>query len=80
MKTTLEIPPGKEPVDGKMKLNGSFVLDDAAFTSTKIQNDVGELSLRGQGQPKEAKNAGDEVRSAIESNFTMAGGVISFPI
>ncbi len=79
VKTTLEIPPGQEPVQEKMKLNGSFVLQDAAFTSTKIQNDVGELSMRGQGQPKEAKNAGDEVRSAIESNFTMAGGVIQLP-
>jgi hypothetical protein len=79
LRTTLEIPPGAEPADDKMRLNGSFVLQDAAFTSTKIQNDVGELSLRGQGQPKEAKNAGDEVRSAIESNFTMAGGVIQLP-
>jgi hypothetical protein len=79
LKTTLEIPPGAEPVDNKMRLNGSFVLQGAAFTSTKIQNDVGELSMRGQGQPKEAKNAGDDVRSAIESNFTMAGGVIQLP-
>ncbi|MEI9970510.1 MAG: hypothetical protein WDM87_18555 [Terracidiphilus sp.] len=62
-----------------MKLNGNFLLEDAAFTSAKIQNEVGELSMRGQGQPKEAKNAGDDVRSAIESNFTMAGGVITLP-
>jgi len=79
LRTTLEIPPGKVPVDEKLKLNGSFVLEDAAFTSEKIQHDVGELSLRGQGQPKEAKNAGADVRSAIESNFTMAGGVITLP-
>ena len=79
LRTTLEIPPGTEPVDEKMKLNGSFNLVDAAFTSAKFQNGVGELSLRGQGQPKESKNAGDQVRSAIESNFTMAGGVISLP-
>jgi hypothetical protein len=79
LKTTLEIPPGPTPVDEKMKLNGSFVLEDAAFTSEKVQNDVGELSLRGQGEPKEAKDAGAGVRSAIESNFTMAGGVITLP-
>jgi AsmA-like protein len=79
LKTTLEIPPGTAPMDEKMKLNGNFVLEDAAFTSEKIQHDVGELSMRGQGQPKEAKDAGDEVRSAIESNFTMAGGVITLP-
>jgi hypothetical protein len=79
LKTTLEIPPGTEPVQEKLKLNGKFVLEDAAFTSTKIQNEVGELSMRGQGQPKDAKNAGSDVRSAIESNFTMAGGVITLP-
>jgi hypothetical protein len=79
LKTTLDIPPGKEPAEVKIKLNGSFVLEDAAFTSAKIQHDVGELSMRGQGQPKQAKNAGDGVRSAIESNFTMADGVIQLP-
>ena len=79
LRTTLEIPPGTEPVQEKMKLNGNFNLEDAAFTSAKIQNEVRELSLRGQGQPKEAKNAGADVRSAIESNFTLAGGVVTLP-
>jgi hypothetical protein len=79
LRTTLEIPPGTEPVQEKMKLNGNFNLEDAAFTSARIQNEVRELSLRGQGQPREAKNAGANVRSAIESNFTLAGGVVTLP-
>ncbi|MGO9325327.1 MAG: AsmA-like C-terminal region-containing protein [Terracidiphilus sp.] len=79
LNTKLEIPPGAEPVPEKMKLNGKFLLENAAFTSVKVQNDVGELSMRGQGQPNDAKNAGDQVRSMIESNFTMAGGVITLP-
>jgi hypothetical protein len=79
LRTTLEIPPGTEPVQEKMKLNGNFNLEDAAFTSAKIQSEVRELSLRGQGQPKEAKNAGADVRSAIASKFTMAGGVVTLP-
>jgi hypothetical protein len=41
LKTTLEIPPGTEPVQQKLKLNGNFLLEDAAFTSAKIQNEVG---------------------------------------
>ncbi|MGB6539108.1 MAG: AsmA-like C-terminal region-containing protein, partial [Xanthobacteraceae bacterium] len=45
----------------------------------KIQNGVGELSMRGQGQPKEAKDAGNQVRSAIESNLTMDDGVVTLP-
>jgi hypothetical protein len=79
LKTKLEIPPGTLPVEKKIKLNGNFKLEDVEFTSAKVQNDVGELSMRGQGQPKEAKNAGDQVRSAIESNFTMANGVVTLP-
>lgn len=79
LKTTLEIPPGTEPVQEKMKLNGSFVLEDAAFTSAKFQNEVGELSRRGQGQPKDAKNAGSQVRSAIASDLMMDNGVITLP-
>jgi hypothetical protein len=79
VKTALDIPPGSDPVPQKMRLKGDFQLEDAAFTSTKIQNEVGELSMRGQGEPKDAKDAGGEVRSAIDSDFTMANGTITFP-
>lgn len=79
LKTKLEIPPGVGPVPDKIKLDGNFLLEDAAFTSAKVQNEVGELSMRGQGQPKDAKNAGEDVRSAIEGNFTMADGTITLP-
>ena len=80
LKTTLEIPPGTAAVDERMRLKGSFTLDDAQFTSAKIQSRVDELSLRGQGRPKEARNGeGGEVRSTIASDFTMANAVIALP-
>jgi hypothetical protein len=80
LKTTLEIPPGAAPVEERLKLKGSFTLEDAHFTSTKIQNDVGQLSLRGQGLPKEAKSGeGADVRSGMQSDFTMANAVITLP-
>ena len=80
LKTTLEIPPGTAPVHERMKLNGNFSLEDAAFTSAKIQDDVGQLSLRGQGDAKDARRGeGTDVRSAMQSDFTMAGGVITLP-
>lgn len=79
LKTALDLPPGSDPVPEKLKLKGNFELEDAAFTSTKIQNEVGDLSMRGQGEPKDAKDAGGDVRSAIESDFTMGNGVITFP-
>lgn len=80
LKTTLEIPPGDAPVDEKLKLNGHFTLEDAQFTDAKIQNEVRELSLRGQGRPREAKSGeGANVRSAMQSDFTMADAVIALP-
>lgn len=81
MKTSLEIPPGKEPVHERMKLNGSFTLDDAEFTDAKIQQRIGELSLRGLGQPKEAKqqDADAQVRSTMQSSFQMANAFITVP-
>jgi hypothetical protein len=79
LKTALEIPPGSAPVEQRLKLKGSFTLDDAQFTSATIQNKVGQLSLRGQGMPKEAKTGdGADVRSTMQSGFAMANGVITF--
>ncbi|MGA3134091.1 MAG: hypothetical protein ABSD59_25315 [Terracidiphilus sp.] len=80
LKTFLEIPPSKAPVDEKLRLKGSFLLEDAQFTSAKIQEKVSSLSLRGRGKPKEAKHDEDpDVRSTIESDFTMADAMITLP-
>ena len=80
LKTTLDIPPGPEQVHKRIKLDGNFSLDGAEFTSAKIQDYVKQLSLRGQGDPKEAKRgASGAVRSAMQSNFTMVRGVIALP-
>jgi hypothetical protein len=81
--TSLDIPPGTSTVLDRLKLNGKFSLDNVEFTSTKIQDWVGQLSLRGQGRPKDAKDAGKDagadVRSAMQSNFQMAGEVVTLP-
>jgi hypothetical protein len=80
LRTTLDIPPGKEPVHERMKLKGNFSLENAQFTSAKIQGYVGQLSLRGLGQSKNVKlGEGTDVRSAMQSDFAMAGGVITLP-
>jgi hypothetical protein len=80
VKTKLHIPPGKQPVHERMELDGSFALDQARFASSKIQDRIEELSLRGQGRPGEAKKPGaTDVTSTMKGNFTMAGGVITLP-
>jgi len=80
MKTTLHIPPGNAPVHERLSLKGAFNLDQAHFTSTKIQDALTQLSLRGQGRPNEIKAADPSaVRSAMLGDFQMAGGVITLP-
>ncbi|HEY1766394.1 MAG TPA: AsmA-like C-terminal region-containing protein [Terracidiphilus sp.] len=81
MQTSLEIPPGKEPLHQRIKLKGRFLLKDAQFTDVKIQDRMADLSLRGQGRPKDAKNKTDEaqVRATMQSDFTLAHGTIHLP-
>jgi hypothetical protein len=63
-----------------MGLKGTFHLDNVQFTSQKIQQRIGELSLRGQGKPQEAKSgAVTDVRSSMQGDFTMADGVVTLP-
>jgi len=74
----LHIPPGAERVEDRLKLNGSFDLDQARFSSAKIQDRIEELSLRGQGRPNDLKTADPAaIRSRMQGDFQMAGGVIS---
>lgn len=80
MRAGLDIPPGMVPVHQRMKLKGTFTLDDSQFTSKKVQERIGELSARGQGRPRDAKNGTDaDVRSRMEGDFEMAGGVVTLP-
>jgi hypothetical protein len=80
VKTTLHIPPGTAPVHERMRLQGAFKLNGAHFASAKIQGRIEELSLRGQGRPKDVKTTEPgSVQSAMEGDFTMGGGVVALP-
>jgi AsmA-like C-terminal region len=80
MKAALHIPPGPAPVHERLTIKGTFNLDQARFTSTKIQDRLTQLSLRGQGRPKEMKAADpDATRSTMQGDFQMARGVITLP-
>ena len=77
----LEIPPGTAKVEERMRFKGSFYLPDARFTSAKIQDRVDELSLRGQGKPKKAKQPDTaDVSSRMQGAFRISNGVISFSL
>ncbi len=76
----LEIPPGPVPVMERMRLKGNFSLQDAQFTSEKIQDKIAQLSLRGQGRPGDLGNPGAEaISSTMQSDFTMADAVVTLP-
>lgn len=76
----LRIPPGKEPVHMRVKLDGFFKLENAQFTSEKVQKRIQELSLRGRGHPGDAKNAEPKnIASQMQGDFHMNRGVIALP-
>jgi hypothetical protein len=80
MKTRLHIPPGPEPVHLRMQLNGRFTLDQALFTSEKIQGRIRELSVRGLGRPMDVKTTDPgSIDSTMQGDFQIAGGVITLP-
>ena len=63
-----------------MTLKGSFVLDQAVFTSEKIQDDLRQLSMRGQGRPKEVKTTDpNSIQSTMVSDFQLVNGTITLP-
>jgi hypothetical protein len=79
-KVALEIPPGPVPVEERLTLNGTFALDGAEFTSPKIQARILELSARGQGHPKEAKQSGGpDVLSTMKGTYLMKNALITLP-
>jgi hypothetical protein len=80
MNAALHIPPGPIPVHKRLQIKGTFNLDQVRFASANIQDKITDLSLRGQGHPKEMKTADpNATRSTMQSSFTMAAGVITLP-
>lgn len=78
LKTLLEIPPGKESIGRRLKLEkGQFQILDAHFTSGGIQQKIDEFSRRGQGEPKD--ESVQEVPVRMKGAFHLANGSIRFP-
>lgn len=71
------LPPGQGEIADRLRLQGSFQLVDALFTSPDVQNGLDSLSRRAQGQP--GNDELQEIPSAMAGDFQMAGGQIEFP-
>jgi len=76
MKSSIGIPPLSGKVKQKLRLDGTFDLHGAKFLKSTIQDQIDQLSRRGQGQPK---NQGiDEVISKMQGSFHLENQVMTF--
>jgi hypothetical protein len=78
MRTKLHIRPGKESVARKIGLTGGFTLQQIHFTNPEVEDKVDMLSLRAQGDPKDAKPGAEDVHSQMTGQFVMDAGKLSF--
>lgn len=74
MKAKLHIRPGKESVSQKLGLQGGFSLRQIHFTNPEVEDKVDMLSLRAQGDPKDAKPGAADVHSQMQGEFVMGEG------
>jgi hypothetical protein len=77
-KTKLHIRPGDESVSKKLGLKGGFTLRQIHFTNPDVEDKVDMLSLRAQGDPKDAKPGAEDVHSQMVGQFAMESGKLSF--
>jgi len=70
MQTKLHIPPGKERVAQKIALLGTFKVTGVDFSNTKWQDKIDGLSMRAQGKPEDAREAGSDKKAEVQSSMT----------
>jgi hypothetical protein len=74
VKTSFELPPGHVPAIEKIRLDGSFEIDDARFGGDGVQSKVNELSQKARAEDGPA----EAVVSDFTGRFRMADGTIRF--
>lgn len=76
MNATIDVPPLTSRVKEKLILDGSFDLRDTKFLKSTIQDQIDNLSRRGQGHPKDQEI--DEVVSNMQGAFHLENQVMTF--
>jgi AsmA-like C-terminal region len=74
-KSKAEIPPGKEPFLKRVKLQGTFGIDDGSFSKPETQKNVNELSAGAQGEKMEDA---ETVLTDLTGQVALEGGVARF--
>jgi hypothetical protein len=76
VKTRIDLPPGKERVLQRIRLNGTFHVSQAHFASDTIRKVVVELSRRGQGHPEDKTIT--DVPAELAGNFRLKDRTLRF--
>jgi AsmA-like C-terminal region len=76
LNTKIEIPPLSSTVKQKLRLDGTFNVHDAKFLRSNIQDQIDQLSRRGQGQPENQEI--DEVVSKMKGSFRLENQNMTF--
>ena len=78
MKAHVHVSPGKVRVVDKLDLKGAFTMQRIHFTNPDTEDKVDMMSLRAQGDPKDAKPGATDVHSQMKGSFTMDAGKMQF--
>ncbi|HYO83357.1 MAG TPA: AsmA-like C-terminal region-containing protein, partial [Bryobacteraceae bacterium] len=76
LKTKIGIPPLSGKVREKLTLDGQFHLTNGRFLRANVQEQLDNLSRRGQGQPRNKEI--DEVFSDMSGRFRLANELLTF--
>jgi hypothetical protein len=76
MQSSIDIPPLNSTVKEKLVLDGTFDVHSAKFLKSTIQDQIDQLSRRGQGQPKNEEI--DQVVSSMQGSFHLENQVMTF--
>jgi AsmA-like C-terminal region len=74
--TKFDLPPGREDIADRLRLDGTFGIGGAQFASEEIRSKLESLSRRGQGKPEDV-DAGNAI-SELKGTFTMRNGQVTF--
>jgi hypothetical protein len=76
LSTKFVLPPGKDEIADRLRLDGKFGIGSAQFANPKIREKIEGLSRRGLGKPED-EDAGSAV-SELKGNFLLRNAEITF--
>lgn len=77
LKVHFTLPPGRVSVSRKMRLAGTFAINDAFLNNGKMQQQLDAMSERAQGKPKLANaREAEVVGSSVSGKFSQADAVV----